>query len=206
MSNTEVKLRGIDESPNYIIPSYAEEGSMRKGSIAPSVDTKYFKHQAVMLSRLQSNDRFTLPFDFQSRAYSVSASASRSAILTVQLKKNIEGVLMRYGWYTDAEGASKLQFGLFVNGELVAPGGKFIENSNMSTVNDFEPSGSSIDFKSLCEVMVYVPEDSNIEVRVTNTDNVAHQAWCRVFGKHWPMQSISAYKRAYFDMKSGRIR
>jgi len=203
---SEIKLKGVDDlDPNYTIPGVAEEGEMTKGSIPPSIETKYLSHQAVILSRLQSNDTYTVPFDFQERGEDISSGVSRYSVLSVTFRKGIEGVLAKYGWYTDADGAPYIQFGLFVNGELYAPGGKYIENSTMDTVENFEPSGSSIAFRDLAEPNIFVPENTTIEIRVSNTDTKTHQVWCRVFGKHWPKQSISAYRTAYWDKKTKRI-
>jgi len=169
------------------------------------LDLRHNKHISFIQSKLQCPDESTYPFDSMTMENEVEAGTTET-ILSLKLNKGVEGILEAYGWYTDADGDANLTFGLYIAGQIVAPVGRYITGSTPLATDTWSPSGESIATLELCPAYVFVEQTQLIEVRCTNPSAVnAYPAWARIRGRHWTIESISSYDRAFFNTKEGRI-
>lgn len=201
---TKTTLRDI---PNrfYEIKTHPDEGELPPDAARmAALDIRHNRHMSFMLSKVQSPDNTTTPFDLQENEYEVAAN-STVQVLSYKLEQGIEGVLETYGWYTDAGGDSNLLFQLKVAGSIIAPDGKHASPTPRTTA-DWSPSGESTAVAELCPVHVFVKSGSVIEIIVQNTSTTdAYPVWVRIRGRDWPIEAIGSHGRAYFNTQIGRI-
>lgn len=136
----------------------------------------------IHIDRKQLSDQTIYTFDEMENA-GFGAGVGQT-VLSIQLDQGVEGAITKYGWYTESGAAALIDFGLYVNDDLVAPGGKFLAGSRRN-LNQFNPSGGSIDPINLAPCYFPVPSESVIRFVIDNADVVARRIVVRVVGKHW---------------------
>lgn len=206
--------RGVSDIPNRMLradqKTIALSGKqymrkLKKGQVALKDDPEKEKPLSVASAKVQAPDLDCNSFQRQALDVTVPAGVSDYTVLTLEIKQRVRGVLKRYGWYTTNPGAPNLEFGLYVGGTLVAPGGPKVD-SQPRTQNEFQPSGLSIDFDELSVCHHPVEPNTKIEVKVNNLDGAnAYSTWAHVWGWLWLEELREAGKRAYINEATGEI-
>lgn len=192
----------LGDAPNELLRAGARIVETRK---ADTKDVVYDVPMRMSIAKAQSPDLSSETFDVTSQGAVVIGAGANVDILTITVPNAVRGVLKRFGWYTTGAGAAALTFGLYVNNQLVAPGGKHFPVSPL-TLNQYSPSGGSInDFEKLAECNFHIEPDSTAVIRVTNPGLIAYNAWGRVWGWAWEEETRESGDAAWYNRKLQRI-
>lgn len=158
---------------------------------------------STAISKVQSPDSDCFPLGDMVQNAAVGAASIKTEILSISVPLGVRGVLQTFGWTTNAAGFNVLTFGLYLNEELIMPGGKYI-GSPPKTVSNYNPCGSSLDPNKLERAPTPLPPGSKISIRVSNP-GAAGIASARLWGWHWEDQTRESGKRVYFNTEKGQV-
>jgi len=172
-------------------------------------DVSFDRPLSISQSKCQAPDLETHSLDFMTipaaGTTNIPAGARQQELLRFQTTIAVRGILKKVGWYTSAAGAANLQFGLYVGDQLVVPGCRLIAD-RPRTIEEYNPSGSSIAFRELADMSESVPPNTVVRILVSNTDLItAYPAWGRVWGWAWEEQAREDGRRAYYNEQFDKI-
>jgi len=194
---------GLSDIPNAMLRMQARP---IRGMSKINKDYRFDAPLSVALPRVQAPDLQTEPFDIPTAGAIPCAANAVTTVLQWSVPTGIRAVVKAYAWRTTAAGAPFLQFGLYIGGRLIAPGGRWVSDQPRTT-QQFDPSASSTTNPDVFnDTSVPVDPNNTISIRVTNTDPVnAYNAWGRIKGYHWQEIPREDGRRSNFNTERREI-
>jgi hypothetical protein len=197
-----VPMGGLGDIPHEFL-NYAKIASAKK--LRAKSNAIFDRPLSTAVSKVQQPDSECYPLGDMVQNTVIAVSAIKTVLLSIKIPLGVRGVLQRFGWTVNAPGITQLTFGLYLNEELVMPGGKYI-GSSPRAVNDYNPCGSSLDPNKLEKAPIPLPPGATISIRVSNPSAVnTFLASGRLWGWHWEDQARESGKRVYFNTEEGEV-